>query len=113
MKESPLEEMLLAQITSAKLPVPIRQSNQPWQGTGRRFLADFCWPDYALVVEVDGGTWVKGRHATGAGFERDCVKLNLAVIAGWRVLRVTGAQVKRHEALSWIRRVLESTDPGA
>jgi hypothetical protein len=59
-----------------------------------------------LLVEVEGGTWVSGRHSRGAGFESDCEKQALAVIAGYRYLRVTSAQVEDGRALVWIRAAL-------
>jgi len=59
-----------------------------------------------LAVEVDGGTWTGGRHTRGAGFEADCEKLNAAVIAGFRVLRFTGAMVRSGAALATIETAL-------
>lgn len=42
-----------------------------------------------MAVEIDGGVWTGGRHVRGAGFVRDCDKLNEAAALGWRVLRFT------------------------
>jgi hypothetical protein len=94
--------MLLAQIAEKGLPAPSRQSNLPWESTGRAFKADFLWLSDRLIVEVHGGVWSGGRHVTGAGFERDKVKANLAVLAGFRLLEVTGQHVKDGTALAWI-----------
>ncbi len=60
---------------------------------GWRF--DFAWPDLRIAVEIDGGTRMAGggRHNRAAGFAEDCVKLNAAVAAGWRVLRYTTEQL--------------------
>lgn len=40
---------------------------------GRRFRADFWFPDLKLVFEVDGGLWLgkRGGHTTGVGAHRD------------------------------------------
>ena len=72
----------------------------------RRFRFDFAWPGTKLAVEVDGGTWIGGRHTRGAGFERDCRKINLGVVAGWRVLRFTADMVHSGEALTVIKEAL-------
>jgi hypothetical protein len=55
----------------------------------RRFRGDLVWPLERIILERDGGTWIRGRHVTAAGFERDCWKGLLAQAAGWCVLRVT------------------------
>jgi len=60
----------------------------------RRWKLDFAYPQIQIAVEVDGGTWSKGRHTRGAGYEQDCEKLNTAAIMGWTVLRATGKMVK-------------------
>lgn len=73
---------------------------------GRRFRFDWCWPDRSIAVEIDGGVWTGGRHTRGAGVERDCEKYALALLAGWRVLRVTTNQVKSGQALGWIERLI-------
>lgn len=110
MKNSPLEAKLLRQIEERGLPGAVPQGTAPWKGTGRRFRGDLVWPEHRLLVEVDGGTWVRGRHTTGTGFENDCVKTNLAVLAGWRVLRVTGRHIKNGMALGWIADALGGTN---
>jgi very-short-patch-repair endonuclease len=53
----------------------------------RRYRFDFAFPAHMLAIELDGGTWINGGHSRGAGFARNCEKLNLAVRLGWRVLR--------------------------
>ena len=70
----------------------------------RRWRFDLAWPALLLAVEVDGGTWVSGRHTRGAGYERDCEKLNAAVLLGWRVLRFTTGQVTSGQALTVLSR---------
>lgn len=100
---SALEDLLAFQIKAAKLPLPFAEYRfMP----PRLYRFDFAWPNRLLAVECEGGTWGKSRHTTGKGFAADCVKYNLAAIAGWRVLRVTGDQIKSGEALQWIERVL-------
>jgi hypothetical protein len=97
-----LEGTLLAQIKEAGLPEPQRQSRLPWSHTKRLFKADFVWEEAKLVVEVQGGVW-GGRHVSGSGFMGDRVKINLATLAGWRVVEVCAAHIRDGSALSWIR----------
>jgi very-short-patch-repair endonuclease len=63
----------------------------------RRILGrerDFAWPQQRLVVEVDGHAFHAPRGARETDHERDAE----LVLAGWRVLRFTGAQVFGDEA---------------
>ena len=57
-------------------------------------------------LRIDGGTWSGGRHVRGDGYRRDCEKLNAATLAGWRVLRFVGRQVKTGEAIETVQRAL-------
>jgi very-short-patch-repair endonuclease len=97
-----LEGMLLGQIAERGLPAPVRQTNLPRKTARRAFKADFLWPEHRLILEVHGGVFTGGRHVTGAGFERDKVKANLAVLAGYRLLEVTGSHVRDGSAVSWL-----------
>lgn len=72
----------------------------------RKWRFDFAWPERAIAVEIEGGTWVQGRHNRGAEFERDAEKYAEATIAGWRVLRFTTDMVEDGRALEFTRRAL-------
>jgi hypothetical protein len=61
-----------------------------------------------LAVEVEGGTWIAGRHTSGSGFAADCEKYNEAIIAGWRILRVTPAMIEGGKALDYIERAIRN-----
>lgn len=74
----------------------------------RRWRADFAFVAHKLLVEVDGGVWSQGRHTRGAGFTADCEKTNEAMLAGWRVLRVTKLHIDNEQAIDWITRALGS-----
>ena len=72
----------------------------PWEAefrfaTERRWRADYAWPLHGLLVEVDGGAFVGGRHIRGAGFRADLEKLNAAALLGYRVLRYLPEQLLR------------------
>ena len=102
---SALELEMLRQIQAAQLPTP--KLEHRFHPT-RRWRFDFCWIDQRLALEVEGGIWCNGRHTTGSGFTADCAKYNTALIMGWRVLRVTGTQVKSGAALSWLELALKA-----
>lgn len=72
----------------------------------RRWRFDFAWPDHMVAVEVEGGSWVSGRHTTGKGFEADCEKYAEAAILGWRVIRVTPRMIDDGRAIDLVTRVL-------
>ena len=59
------------------------------------YEVDFCWPEDRLIVETDGFE----HHGTRAAFERDRARDARLTALGWRVIRLTDAQV-RFEAAS-------------
>jgi very-short-patch-repair endonuclease len=82
----------------------------------RRWRFDFAWLDQKLAIEIEGGVFgtgrqhTPGRHSRGVGLTADCVKYAEAMCLGWRVLRVTPAQVgmdRAGPALGWIERLLK------
>jgi len=74
----------------------------------RRWRFDFAWIEKMLAVECEGGTFTRGRHTRGAGFEKDCEKYNAAVLAGWRVLRFTASMIDSGDAVEKIKKALRS-----
>lgn len=66
----------------------------------RRWKVDFAWPDFKIIVEVEGeiygtgkpcfycGVRPTGGHSSVSGILRDIEKYNEAAIHGWIVLRV-------------------------
>jgi very-short-patch-repair endonuclease len=72
----------------------------------RKWEADFCWPARLLIVEVDGGVFVNGGHNRGKAYTDDRERDAEAMCHGWKVLRVTTAQVESGQALAWIERLL-------
>lgn len=73
----------------------------------RRWRLDFAHFVYRLAVEIEGGTWIKGRHVTGVGFRNDCEKYNAATLKGWRIFRFTAEMVSSGEALRVTEAALE------
>ena len=100
---SDVEDTLLFQIHALGLPEPMREYRF---APPRRWRADFCYPEQHLLIEVDGGTWMRGRHVTGAGYEADCDKLNTATMLGFRILRFTSAHVLDGRAVALIAQAL-------
>jgi very-short-patch-repair endonuclease len=101
---SKLEQKLLFQIRAMGLPEPEREYRAI---KGRMFRFDFAWEKERLLVEVNGGNWVRGRHARPLGLKNDYEKLNLAMLAGWRVMQFDGTMIENGEALDMIAKALE------
>jgi very-short-patch-repair endonuclease len=73
----------------------------------RRFRFDAAFIRESVAVELDGGVYSGGRHTRGAGFERDCEKLNLAASQGWLVLRYTAKDLTKTRGPETVRAVLQ------
>jgi very-short-patch-repair endonuclease len=97
------ERLLLLHLRAAGLPEPIHEYRF---APPRRWRFDFAWPAAMLAVEVEGGSWIHGRHVRGRGFEADCEKYNVAALGGWRVLRFTPAMVEAGTAVVAVERAL-------
>jgi|6_EtaG_2_1085325.scaffolds.fasta_scaffold361703_1 hypothetical protein len=108
--KSVLEEEMLLQIRDSALPEPVREHKFH---TTRRWRLDFYWESpivdrYDLALEVEGGTWIRGRHVTGQGIEKDIEKYNEALMHNILVLRATSKHVKDGRALEWVKRAIKS-----
>lgn len=109
MTQSALESQLSFQIRCVGLPEPVMQYRLT--ESKRRYAWDFAWPVERLLVDVQGAIWVDHKgHNSGTGVTRDCTKLNLATLAGYRCLLVTGNQIDSGEALQWIERALKTVE---
>lgn len=73
---------------------------------GDSHLFDFFIPSIALLIEVDGVYW----HSTPKAKRRDRLKDTLAAERGFKLLRISGAEIRKSGALEIIReRVLPIT----
>lgn len=98
-------EQLVVAIALAKLP-PLER--EYLFDPTRKWRFDLAAVADRVGIEVEGGSWSAGRHVRGRGFEEDARKYNAAAVAGWRLIRVTGAMVQSGEALDTIAAALAS-----
>jgi very-short-patch-repair endonuclease len=59
----------------------------------RKWRADFAYLPGRVLIEIEGGIWVNGRHNRAAGFNADLEKYLEASLAGWRVFRFGPDQI--------------------
>jgi hypothetical protein len=93
-------------------PLPASQCHYRFHPV-RQWQFDFAWPEHRLAVEIEGGTYVKGRHVTPEGYRDDCTKYNAAHLLGWRVLRFTTEMVDDWSASTLVYGVLRAISRGA
>jgi hypothetical protein len=68
----------------------------------KRYRLDFAHTDSRTGIEIQGGVYMRGRHVTGSGYERDCRKYNLAYTSGWTIFLLTSTMAKDSFWLSLI-----------
>ena len=98
---SPAEQLLAVQLEQAGIPF----EREYRYSRPRRHKADFRIGD--LLIEVDGATWVLGRHNRPSSIPAEFEKGALAAIAGFRVIHCTTEQVNDGTCYSWIRDAIE------
>ncbi len=110
MKASTLEESFLKlwALLAPDAPAP-EQEHSFAKSIGRKWRFDCAWPGSQVAVELEGATWVAGRHTRGSGFAGDLEKYNAATQLGWRVLRYTGDDLKMRpvQVVEQIRALLD------
>ena len=100
--QSAAEDELAFQLQSSHLPFERQVRIHP----ERKFTADFYIRAARLVIEVDGGGYVNGRHSRGKGIERDAEKSFYIARMPARLIRVTPDHIKDGRALKWIQEAL-------
>lgn len=75
----------------------------------RKWRADFAIPERMILIEIEGGVWIGGRHQTGTGFSADCEKYSHAALLGYKVFRFTPEMVRSGEAVRMIESALDTT----
>jgi hypothetical protein len=96
---SPQETRLRLLIGRSGLPAPTAQFSV-YDGPVFVARVDFAWPERRVAVEYDG-LW----HAEEGQFAKDRRRLNRLLAAGWRVVFVTAADLRRPGGL--ITRIAE------
>jgi len=70
----------------------------------RRWRFDYAWPESHVAVEIEGGTWIGGRHTRGWGYVADCEKYNTAALEGWTLIRLPGPLINP----VWVNKVKQA-----
>jgi very-short-patch-repair endonuclease len=106
------DRAFLFQCQSLKLPpvfVQWRfQNSQHPNNPARKWRTDFVFQDHALMIEIDGGIWIKGAHSHPLDIIRNMRKQNDAELLGYAVLRFTPEEVKSGHAIAFTGRVLQA-----
>jgi very-short-patch-repair endonuclease len=68
----------------------------------KHYRADFAHLPSRSLIEIQGGTFNRGRHVTGSGYERDARKFNLAMLCGWKVFLLTSQTAKE---IAWLEKI--------
>jgi hypothetical protein len=119
-KPSKLEILFSQQIEALGLPRPRREVRFAAEHVGlgkglrkrleseglRDWRLDFLFDDW-LAVEINGGTYMGGRHTRGAALNSEYRKLNFANSLGLTVLVFDSKMVKSGEAVDQVKRLLE------
>ena len=70
----------------------------------RRWRADFRILETNLLVEMNGGTWMKkSGHNTTKGIQRDYEKSNAAQLAGFVYLQFTERELDNRTAIETVK----------
>jgi hypothetical protein len=63
----------------------------------RKFRADFAHIESRVLIDIQGGVWMKGssKHSSGVGITRDCEKLFLASSNGYATFYLTDGMINK------------------
>jgi hypothetical protein len=102
MSDSYLEKRLAKLIAAApEIPAPVQEFRAI---PARRYRWDFAWPEHRLLLEVNGGAWMKSSysHKSGPQIVRDYTKNNLAVAAGWKILYCESSMISKKKIIEYL-----------
>lgn len=66
----------------------------------RRWRFDMAFPEHKIAIEIEGGTWVSGRHSRGTGMEKDMEKYAVATSRGWSIMRFSTSMLVNNDYLA-------------
>lgn len=101
---SVFEARALPRLVALGLPRPL--CNEPIRVGDETLIVDFLWPEQRLVVETDG----RETHETPIAYQRDRWRDQHLLASGYRVSRVTWAQM-RNELDAVVARIATSLAP--
>jgi len=80
----------------------------------RKWRFDYAIPARQICIELEGGTWQKGKtgHTSGKGYAKDCQKYNEATILGWRVFRLTADMLTKQAAAEHLEPIIKLIQKG-
>lgn len=105
-KREMLESEFAMQCRICKISVE-RQFRHPHSA----YVWDFAIPACRLLIEINGGTWVKSGHSTGKGITRDYHKSNTAVMLGWNQLTFTADDLHSGDAINLVKKYIKLFPP--
>src|SRR5215472_9885184 len=59
----------------------------------RKWRFDYLLMDGKTAIEIEGGSWIEGRHTRGQGFKDDCEKYRTAAAMEFKVYRFVTEEV--------------------
>lgn len=108
--EDAADRQFLFQCNALKLPPVFAQWKFPRSDRPKvresKWRTDFVMHDFKLMIEIDGGIWIKGAHSHPQDIIRNMTKGNDAALLGYTVLHFTPSEVKSGHAVSFTQKVL-------
>jgi very-short-patch-repair endonuclease len=98
------DKIFFALLKSEKIPIPEIEYKFSKE---RKWRADYCWINEKIILEVEGGVWVNGRHTSSKGFLADIEKYNAAVCLGYKLIRVIPDKLLKIDTLNMIKQLLK------
>lgn len=95
---SEIAESMALQLRADKVAAPVREYRF---FPTRKWRFDFAWPALRFALEVDGEV-----HRIKARFHGDIAKDAVALLNGWSVLHVSGREVRKGQAIEWVKQAL-------
>lgn len=75
-----------------------------------RHRLDFAHLQTRTAIEIEGGTFIRGRHNRGPGYNLDLKKYNLVAALGWHLFRLDTKMVKEDSHYIQIMRFIHKAE---